>query len=206
MVLKNLFFIKKLKTLCSLEYYNLVQISLECDTTFLRNVSRDFRLPMSALATVAGKSFNSKLLQKLIFRSGILYNHCWCWHWKSKVSPIHYLRSIWTTCWWNLKKIAWSELYKILSFLTKKCHRFWLIVDAILEDISVTETIIVWCIILKTTIVQCSKHYDSPTRVTRLKLYQTWQTQSVLTKRDRSLTCFHIIIHQKPITMISLNF
>ena len=32
----------------------------------LRNVWRDFRLSMSALETVAGKSFKGKLLQKLI--------------------------------------------------------------------------------------------------------------------------------------------
>ena len=36
-----------------------------------------------------------------------------------KCLSIHYLISIWTTYWWNLNKIVWSELYKILSFLTK---------------------------------------------------------------------------------------
>ena len=43
--------------------------------------------------------------------------------------------------------------------------------DAILEDVSVTETI-VWCYIinLKTIIFQCSKNYGTPTRVTRLKV------------------------------------
>ena len=40
-------------------------------------------------------------------------------------------------------------------------------VDAILEDVFVTETIL-WCqtINLKTMIFQCSKNYGSPTRVT----------------------------------------
>ena len=40
-------------------------------------------------------------------------------------------------------------------------------VDAILEDVSVTETI-VWCLIInsKTTSFHCSKNYGSPTRVT----------------------------------------
>ena len=43
-------------------------------------------------------------------------------------------------------------------------------VDAILEDVSVTETI-VWCwnINLNTTIFQFSKNYGCPTRVTRWK-------------------------------------
>ena len=54
------------------------------------NVWRDFRLPMPALATVAGKNFNGKFTTKLIFRSGILYYHCWCWHWKS-IKSLHTL-------------------------------------------------------------------------------------------------------------------
>ena len=51
------------------------------------DVCRDFRLLMSLLATVAGEILTANLLQKLIFRSGILCYHCWYWHWKSKVSP-----------------------------------------------------------------------------------------------------------------------
>ena len=44
-------------------------------------------------------------------------------------------------------------------------------VDAILEDVSVNETII-WCLTinLETIIFQCSKNYGSPTRVTRIKV------------------------------------
>ena len=50
-------------------------------------------------------------------------------------------------------------------------NHFWQSVDAILEDVSVTETI-VWCygIDLKTIIFQCSKIYGSPTRVTGLNV------------------------------------
>ena len=57
---------------------------------FVRNVWRDIRLP---LATGAGKKLTAYLLQKLIFRSGILCYHCWCvcWCWRSKFS-IHYLK------------------------------------------------------------------------------------------------------------------
>ena len=52
--------------------------------------------------------------------------------------------------WWNLNKIVWSELYKILNFLTKKKKKkknltiFDNVLTPFLEDVSVTETI-VWC-------------------------------------------------------------
>ena len=42
----------------------------------------------------------------------------------------------------NLNKVAWSELYKILSFLTKMVNLFWQTVDTILEHNSVTKTIV----------------------------------------------------------------
>ena len=59
---------------------------------------------------------------------------------------IHYLISIWTKCCWNWNKIVWSELHKILSFFfyKKMVNHFWQGVDAILKNISATETI-VWC-------------------------------------------------------------
>ena len=115
---------------------------------FLRNVWRDFRLPMSAVATVARKSFNGKFTVKMNFQLGMLFYHCWCWHWKSK--SLH-LISIWTTCWWNLNKIVWSELYKILSF---KNGHFWQVLRPFLEDVSVNETIVWWYINLRTIIFQ----------------------------------------------------
>ena len=50
-------------------------------------------------------------------------------------------------------------------------NNFWQSVDAILEDVSKTETI-VWCLDInsKTAIFQCSKNYGTQTRVTRLKV------------------------------------
>ena len=68
----------------------------------------------------------------------------------------------------------WSKLHEILSFLTKNQvfkNHFWQSADAILEDVSVAETI-VQCknINFQTTIFQCSKNYSSLTRVTRLKV------------------------------------
>ena len=43
---------------------------------FLRNVRRDVRLSMSALATVARNRSDGKFTAKIDFRSGILCNHC----------------------------------------------------------------------------------------------------------------------------------
>ena len=52
---------------------------------------------------------------------------------------IHYSISIWTTCWWNLNKIAWYEVYKILTFLAKKVNHFFkTCVDAIFEEVPLT--------------------------------------------------------------------
>ena len=50
-------------------------------------------------------------------------------------------------------------------------NNFWQSVDAILEDVSATETI-VWCqnINSKTIIFQCPKKHGTTTSVTRLKV------------------------------------
>ena len=111
---------------------------------FLRNVWRDFRLPMSALATVARKSFMANLQQKLIFRSGILFYHCWRWHWKSKISP----HIIWQVFGPHAGEI-WTKSYgsnhtKFCVYGQKMVNNFWQSVERHFEDVSVTETI-VWC-------------------------------------------------------------
>ena len=72
----------------------------------------------------------------------------------------------WTTSWWNLNKIVWSELQNF-EFFTKMFNHFWPSVNTISDIISVR---IVWCLIrnLKTTMIfQCSNKYSTPTRVTR---------------------------------------
>ena len=52
---------------------NFVQISVACGTNiFKRNVWREFRFPMSALATVTRKSFNDKFTAKIDFSIGHL--------------------------------------------------------------------------------------------------------------------------------------
>ena len=140
-------------------------------------------------------SVNAKFTAKLIFRLCVLCYHCWCWHSKSKASPHFILKvhvfgppagGIWT-------KSYVVQLYKILSFLPKKkrkrrekkrlSHHFRQSFDAILDEVSVTQTII-WSqtIDLKTIIFQCCKYYDtcSLTRVTCLKLHQASLTMSDL--------------------------
>ena len=57
---------------------------------------------------------------------------------------IHSLQNVCSTCKWNLNKIVWSKLHEILSFLRKTeffYNHFWQSVDAILEDVSVAEPI-----------------------------------------------------------------
>ena len=50
-------------------------------------------------------------------------------------------------------------------------NHFWQRVDAILEDVSVAEIIVLCCITnLKTIIIQCSKNYGIPTLITRLNV------------------------------------
>ena len=78
--------------------------------TFLRNVRRDFSLPMS---TLAGKSFKGQIYWKKI-RSGILSYHCWYRHWSLK--SLHTLFDKYL----DHMLMKFEKLYKILSFMTKK--------------------------------------------------------------------------------------
>ena len=102
---------------------------------------------------------------------------------------ISYLISILTTCSWNLDKIVFSRLYKILSFLAKPfLTKFWCHFERRYCN---------WNNSLKTIIFQCSKKYGTSTLGTRLKVTQTWQTQLVLTKRDRSLKAIGLPWYQR---------
>ena len=62
-----------------------------------------------------------------------------------KSLSVHSFKNVCNTCQWKLNKIVWSKVHKILSFLKKNRgtkNHFWQNVDAILEDISVVETIV----------------------------------------------------------------
>ena len=74
--LKTRFFVKKLKILisCSLDHTILFKFHQRMWFKFLSNNAwRDFILPMSAVATVAGKSFNRKFTAKIDFPLGYIY-------------------------------------------------------------------------------------------------------------------------------------
>ena len=68
--LKNRFFVKKLSIWYSLDKTILFKFHQHVVQTFLRNVWRDFRLSMSALAAIAGKSYNGKFTAKIDFPIG----------------------------------------------------------------------------------------------------------------------------------------
>ena len=72
MAIKTRFSVKKLKISCSLDHTILFKFHWHMVQTFLRNIWKDFRLPMSALAMVARKSFNGNFTAKIDFPIG----HC----------------------------------------------------------------------------------------------------------------------------------
>ena len=56
---------------CRLDQRIFLKFYWHVEQSFLRNVWRDFKLPMSAIVTVTGKSFTANILQTLIIRSFI---------------------------------------------------------------------------------------------------------------------------------------
>ena len=112
----------------------------------LRNVWKDFRLSMLSLTTVAGKSSNGKFTAKIDFPVRYFMLPLLMLILEVYSLSIHYLINIWTTCWWNLNKIVWFELYqkkkKNQPVDKRMVNHFLQSFDAILEDVSVTETIV----------------------------------------------------------------
>ena len=73
MVFKNPVFVKKLKISCSLGHTILLKFHHMWSKYLSNDIWRDFKLPMSALATVAGKSFNDKFTAKIDFPLGYYF-------------------------------------------------------------------------------------------------------------------------------------
>ena len=65
-----LFFVKKAQNFVHFRPYELVQILPACGPNTHQNVWRDFRLPVSAFATVARKSFKGNFTAKIDFLIG----------------------------------------------------------------------------------------------------------------------------------------
>ena len=75
-----------------------------------------YRLLVSSFATVARKSINGKLnrwFSDRAFYVNITDANVWS-------LSIHYLKSIWTTCWWNLNKLVIHEIYTIFELFSEK--------------------------------------------------------------------------------------
>ena len=97
-------------------------------------------------------------------------------------------------------------------------NHFWQSVDAILEDVFVAESIIQCSTInLKITIFQCSKNYDSPTRITRLKAalnmadptyhsLNSWRIPFAMLLKSMNKDKFYLCIQQLPTGETNLMF
>ena len=120
-VLKDLACLSKRWNFVHFKRYDLVQISPACSPNAYQIKNGETRLAVLAFATVAWESFKGKFTAKIGFSIGYFRLPLLTLTLEVWGLSIHYLISIWTTCWWNLDKNAWYKIYKILSFLAKKC-------------------------------------------------------------------------------------
>ena len=143
---------------CSLDHTILFKFPSIWYKHSLRNVWRNFRLPMSALATVA-----EKFTPKIDFPIGYFILPL-------LILDIESLKSLHTLFYKYLDHMLVEfKQNRMVRTITKMVNHFWF--DAISEDVSVNE-IITWCLTINSEaiIFQCSKNDGSPTRVTRLKV------------------------------------
>ena len=167
--LHHFFCVKKLKILCSLNHTILFKIHQHVvQILFSMNVWRDFRLPISALATVTRKSFNGKFILQIWFSDRVFYVTITDAVGSLKVSPyiVWYVFGPRAGVIWTKSYGSYGPKSKFWAFWQKMFDHFWQSVDVILENVSVTEAI-AWC---WTTIFQCFKNNGSRTRGTRLKV------------------------------------
>ena len=120
--LNNLVFCPKAQNFVHFGLYDLVQISSVCGpNTYQVMYGYSSEFQCQQLQHQQRRVLMANLLQKLIrhFMLPLLTLPLEAW------SPsIHYLISIWTIWWWNLNKIVWYEIIKILRFFAK-CWRFF---------------------------------------------------------------------------------
>ena len=112
--IKNSFFCQKVQLCYTYNQMICFKFGQHVVQMHIKYAWRDFRLPVSSFALVAWKSFNFKFTVKIGFPIDIL---CEVWSLYK-----HYLISIWTTCWWNLNKITWYNIFKA-SQQDVFCHR-----------------------------------------------------------------------------------
>ena len=111
-------FVKKLKICIFLTIRFCSNFTNKWSKYVSNNVGRDLRLPMLVFATVAQKRFYAKRIAKVHFpirhfMLPLLMRDIG----NFKVSPYIIDKYLDHIHWWNLNKIVWSEIYKILSFL-----------------------------------------------------------------------------------------
>ena len=92
-------FVEKLNISCSLDHTILFKFHLHVVQAFFKDVWRDFKLLMLALATVALKSFNAKFTPEVDFPIRYFMLPLLILTLKVYSLSIHYLISIWTTSW-----------------------------------------------------------------------------------------------------------
>ena len=115
---KELVFLSKSSIFCTVHFrlYELVQISPACCPNTYQIMYGE-TLDFQCQHVLAQKSFNGKFTAQMDLPIGHFKLPLLTLTLKVWSLSIHYLISIWTTCWWNLNRIVWYERYKILSLL-----------------------------------------------------------------------------------------
>ena len=135
--------LKKLTISCSLDHKILFKFHYYMVQTFLKECMEWLLISSVSISNGSTKSFNSKFTAKFDLSVRAFYVTIADADIGSLKSLHKFIDiSIWTTCWWNLKKIVWSKPYKNSVLFDKKWSTILTNADAILEDVSVTKTII----------------------------------------------------------------
>ena len=119
MVSKTLSLSKSSK-FCVLWTYDFVEISPACGANIFQEYMERLYTPTSALAMVARKGLKCKFTAKIDFLIGYITLPLLILTLAVFNFSIHYLISIWTTCWWNFELFDKNGS----PFLTKHWHYF----------------------------------------------------------------------------------
>ena len=138
--------------------------------TFLRNVWRDFRLPMSSLATVKRKSFNGKFAAKIDFPTCIL-----CYIADADIGSLKSLHTLFDKYLDHmLVKFEQNRMVRTIQNFVLFDKKWLTIFNKVLTPFWKT---FLWLkqlfdakMLIQRLIFQCSKNYGTPRRVTRLKV------------------------------------
>ena len=113
----RIFFVKKLKRLCSLDHLSLTNMWHK----YLLKESMEKKylgLSMSTSAMVTRNNFDFKFTAKVYVFDKVFFTIADTGI--GSLQSLHSLRIICTICWWNLNKSVFFELHNFLIFLNKK--------------------------------------------------------------------------------------